>query len=117
MPRRHFRGKDKVFADRNLAGSGAYRFVRWAKDELTELEAKAGWWGGAPKVKTLVFRPIPEPAVRMAAVQAGEVDVAVNMPPHLSETIEKHPRLYVSKAPSVRPIISPVYIYSHGPWT
>ena len=111
MPPRHFRGKDKVFADRNPVGSGPYKFVRWVKDETIELEADPGWWGGAPKVKTLVFRPIPEHAVRVAALQAGEIDVAVNIPPHLIAVIEKHPRLYVSKAPSVRPIFIPLYTH------
>ncbi|MBI1964229.1 MAG: ABC transporter substrate-binding protein [Candidatus Rokubacteria bacterium] len=111
MPPKHFRGRDKVFADRNPVGSGPYRFVRWAKDEAIELEADPGWWGGAPKVKTLVFRPIPEHAVRVAALQAGEIDVAVNIPPHLIAVIEKHPRLYVSKAPSVRPIFIPLYTH------
>src|SRR6266540_713987 len=33
MPPGHFRGKDKVFADRNPVGSGPYKFVRWVKDE------------------------------------------------------------------------------------
>jgi peptide/nickel transport system substrate-binding protein len=111
MPPGHFRGKDKVFADRNPVGSGPYRFVRWVKDELIELEANPGWWGGTPNVKTLIFRPIPEAAVRVAALQAAEVDIAVNLPPHLIAIIDKHPRLYVSKAPSVRPIFIPIYTY------
>src|SRR5436190_593590 len=113
MPPGHFRGKDKVFADRNPVGSGPYKFVRWVKDEQIELEAHPGWWGGAPKIKTLVFRPIPEHAVRAAALQAGEIDVAVNIPPHLVQIIDKHPRLYVSKAPSVRTIFIPIYAYQY----
>jgi hypothetical protein len=31
-----------------------------------------------------VFKPIPDDAVRVAALQNGEVDVAVNIPPHSS---------------------------------
>ncbi|MEK7363566.1 MAG: ABC transporter substrate-binding protein, partial [candidate division NC10 bacterium] len=83
MAPKHFKGKDKVFADRNPVGTGPYKFVRWAKDEQIVLEANPQWWGGAPKVKTLIFRPIPEHAVRVAALQAGEVEIAVNIPPHL----------------------------------
>jgi peptide/nickel transport system substrate-binding protein len=98
MPPGHFRGKEKVFADRNPVGSGPYKFVRWVKDEQIELEANPSWWGGAPKIKTIVFRPIPEHAVRVAALQAGEIDIAVNIPPHLVQIIEKHPKLYTSKA-------------------
>ncbi|HEV8437397.1 MAG TPA: ABC transporter substrate-binding protein [Methylomirabilota bacterium] len=109
MAPKHFRGKDKVFADRNPVGTGPYKFGRWNKDEQIVLEANEHWWGGAPKVKTIVFRPIPEHAVRVAALQAGEVDIAVNIPPHLVPIIDKHPRLYVSKAPSVRTIFIPIY--------
>jgi peptide/nickel transport system substrate-binding protein len=108
---KHFKGKDKVFADRNPVGTGPYKFVRWSKDEQLVLEANDAWWGGAPKVKTIVFRPIPEHAVRVAALQAGEVDIAVNVPPHLVPLIDKHPRLYVSKAPSVRTIFVPIYTH------
>jgi peptide/nickel transport system substrate-binding protein len=115
MPPGHFRGKDKAFADKNPVGSGPYRFVRWAKDEHIELEANPSWWGGAPKIKTLVFRPIPEHAVRVAALQAGEVDVAVNIPPHLVPIIDKHPRLYISKAPSVRTLFIPIYVHQYDP--
>ena len=111
MPPGHFRGKDKVFADRNPVGSGPYKFVRWVKDEQIEMEANPAWWGGAPKIKTIVFRPIPEAPVRVAALQAGEVDIAVNIPPHLVPIMEKHQRLYVSKAPSVRTIFIPIYTY------
>ncbi|OLC13951.1 MAG: hypothetical protein AUH29_11270 [Candidatus Rokubacteria bacterium 13_1_40CM_69_27] len=111
MAPKHFKGKDKVFADRNPVGTGPYRFVRWVKDEQIVLEANEHWWGGAPKVKTLVFRPIPEHAVRVAALQSGEVDITVNVPPHLLTIIEKHPKLYVSKAPSVRTIFIPIYTY------
>ncbi|MCI0547471.1 MAG: ABC transporter substrate-binding protein, partial [Candidatus Rokubacteria bacterium] len=111
MAPRQFRGKDKTFADRSPVGTGPYRFVRWTRDEQLVLEANDRWWGGAPAVKTLVFRPIPEHAVRVAALQAGEVDIAVNIPPHLVPIIEGHPRLYVSKAPSVRTIFIPIYTY------
>ena len=115
MPPAHFKGKDKAFADRNPVGSGPYKFVRWIKDERIELEANASWWGGAPKIKTLIFRPIPEHAVRVAALQAGEIDIAVNVPPHLVPIIDKHPKLYVSKAPSVRTLFIPIYQSQYDP--
>jgi peptide/nickel transport system substrate-binding protein len=105
----HFRGKDKLFADRNPVGTGPYKFIRWDKDEQIVLEANEQWWRGAPKVKTLIFRPIPEHLVRVGALQAGEIDIAGNIPPHLVPIIARHPRLYVSKAPSVRAILLPIY--------
>jgi peptide/nickel transport system substrate-binding protein len=104
VPPKYFREKDAAFLAKNPVGSGPYKFVTWAKDEAITLEANASWWGGAPKVKTLVFRPIPEHATRVAALQAGEVDIVTNVPPHLVKQIESDPKLYVSRAPSVRVI-------------
>jgi peptide/nickel transport system substrate-binding protein len=98
--------KDKQPADisRQPIGTGPYKFVRWAKDEEIVLEANDGWWRGAPKIKTVVFRPIPDDAVRVAALQNGEVDVAVNIPPHLANPIANHPKLFLTTAPSIRTI-------------
>ena len=43
-------------------------------------------------------------AVRVAALQNGEVDVAVNIPPHLANVIDNHPKLFLSTAASTRTI-------------
>src|SRR5437660_3926978 len=104
LPPRHYRDKDSSQAGRAPVGSGPFRFVRWVRDERIELEANEQYWRGAPRVKTLVFRPIPDDAVRVAALQNGEVDVAVNIPPHLASPIANHPRLFLSTAPSIRTI-------------
>jgi peptide/nickel transport system substrate-binding protein len=111
VPPKYFKAHDMAHLAKNPVGSGPYKFVRWVKDERIVMEANEQWWGGAPKIKTLIFRPIPEHAVRVAALQAGEVDIAVNIPPHLVPIIEKHPRLYVTKAPSVRTIFIPIYTH------
>jgi len=44
------------------------------------LEANENYWRGAPKVKTIVVRPILEDAARIAALQAGEVDLIAPVP-------------------------------------
>jgi peptide/nickel transport system substrate-binding protein len=104
VPPKYYRDKDTVAVSRAPVGSGPYRFVRWVKDDRIELEANDQYWRGAPRVKTLVFRPIPDDAVRVAALQNGEIDVAVNIPPHMANIIANHPKIYLSTAPSVRTI-------------
>ncbi|HET8576044.1 MAG TPA: ABC transporter substrate-binding protein [Methylomirabilota bacterium] len=101
-PPKAYAGKDSAFISKNPIGTGPYKFVRWSKDEEIVLEANAQYWRGAPKIKTVVFKPIPDDAVRVAALQNGEIDVAVNIPPHLAAVIDKHPRLFLSTAPSIR---------------
>jgi peptide/nickel transport system substrate-binding protein len=110
-PPKEYAGKDTAAISRNPIGTGPYKFVRWAKDEEIVMEAFPGHWRGAPKIKTVVFKPIPDDAVRVAALQNGEIDVAVNIPPHLATIIEKHPKIFLSTAPSIRTI--QLMIYTH----
>ncbi len=101
-PPKAYAGKDSAFISKNPIGTGPYKFVRWSKDEEIVLEANDQYWRGAPRIKTVVFRPIPDDAVRVAALQNGEVDVAVNIPPHLANIIANHPKIFLSTAPSIR---------------
>ena len=106
------RDKDSAFISKNPIGTGPYKFVRWCKDEEIVLEANEQYWRGAPRIKTVVFRPIPDDAVRVAALQNGEVDVAVNIPPHLANIIANHPRLFLSTAPSRSARIQLMYVHA-----
>jgi len=101
-PPKAYAGKDSAFISKNPIGTGPYKFVRWSKDDEIVLEANEQYFRGAPRIKTVVFRPIPDDAVRVAALQNGEVDVAVNIPPHLAAIIAGHPRVFLSTAPSIR---------------
>jgi peptide/nickel transport system substrate-binding protein len=103
-PPKAYADKDTTFITRNPIGTGPYKFVRWSKDEEIVLEANPNYFKGAPKIKTVVFRPIPDDAVRVAALQNGEVDLAVNIPPHLAAIIDRHPKIALSTAPSIRTI-------------
>jgi peptide/nickel transport system substrate-binding protein len=104
LPPKYYRDKDMAYVAKNPVGSGPFKFVRWVKDDRIELEANPQYWRGAPRIEKLVFRPIPDDAVRVAALQNGEIDVAVNIPPHLATIIANHPKLFLSTAPSVRTI-------------
>ena len=104
LPPKYYQEKELAHVAKNPVGSGPFKFVRWVKDDRIELEANEQYWRGAPKVKHVVFRPIPDDAVRVAALQNGEIDVAVNIPPHLASVIANHPKLFLSTAPSVRTI-------------
>jgi peptide/nickel transport system substrate-binding protein len=110
-PPKEYAGKDTAYISKNPVGTGPYKFVRWSKDEEIVFDAFPGHWRGEPKIKTVIFRPIPDDAVRVAALQNGEIDVAVNIPPHLAAIIGNHPKLFLSTAPSIRTI--QLMIYTH----
>src|SRR3989449_945140 len=111
LPRKDSAGKETADLSRKPIGTGPYKLVRWSKDEEIVLEANTAYWRGAPNIKPVVFRPIPDDAVRVAALQNGEIDLAVNIPPHLGAIIDKHPKLFLSTAPSIRTI--QLMFYAH----
>lgn len=61
-------------------GTGPYRFVEWDRGNSITLEANPDWWGGELSFKTATFVFRPEPASRIAALQAGEVHFAERLP-------------------------------------
>jgi peptide/nickel transport system substrate-binding protein len=84
----------------NPVGTGPFKFVRWRKDDALVLEANEGYWRGAPRIKTLVFRPIPDESTRVAALSAGEVDIARGVPPSLVKQLADNPRTRIARVPS-----------------
>jgi len=60
-------------------GTGPYKFVEWVKGDHITMEANLDYWRGAPKIQTVIFRPIPESATRVAAIQTGEVDIVTRL--------------------------------------
>ncbi|MBG7610161.1 MAG: ABC transporter substrate-binding protein [Anaerolineae bacterium] len=60
-------------------GTGPFKFVEWEKGDHITMEANLDYWAGAPKIETLIFRPIPESATRVAAIQTGEVDIVTRL--------------------------------------
>jgi len=81
VPPKYIKEKgDAVFA-RSPVGTGPYRFVDWRKGEQLTLEANEQYWKGAPAIKTLVFRVIPEAATQIAELLSGGVDIIRAVPP------------------------------------
>lgn len=65
----------------NPVGTGPYKFVEWVKDERLVVEANPDYWNGAHKIGTVIIRPIPEIATRIAALEAGDVNIISDVPP------------------------------------
>lgn len=83
-------------------GSGPYRFVQWQKGVRIVFEANPTYWRGAPKIKRVVFRAMPEDATRVAALQSGEADLIMNVPPTFVGALKSMPGVQVRTARSLR---------------
>jgi peptide/nickel transport system substrate-binding protein len=62
-------------------GSGPFRFVEWQRGQHLVLQRNPSYWRKPPQFDRLVFRPFPEDATRVAALEAGELDIAYNITP------------------------------------
>lgn len=83
IPEKYFRSVGEEGFAKKPVGTGPFKFKSRAINEYIELEANEQHWATVPKVKTLIYRTIPEDAVRLAQLQTGEVDIATEMPPAL----------------------------------
>lgn len=68
-------------------GTGPYMLKEWKKDDHVTLVANPHYWGGKLAIQTVVFKPIPEAASRVAALQTGETDIITNVPPQNADQI------------------------------
>ena len=99
VPPKYTAEKGDAFISTHPVGTGPFKFVRWVKDGETVLEANESYWGGPPGIKTLIFRPIPEDSIRLAALMGGDVDIAKNVPIHLVSMIKDSNRAKVITTP------------------
>jgi peptide/nickel transport system substrate-binding protein len=88
----------------NPVGTGPYRVAEWVRDSHVRLERYDDYWRGPVELETAEFRPIPEAATRVAALQAGELDVATLIPTIDVPVIEANPDLSIRQVPSLRVI-------------
>ena len=66
---------------RNPSGTGAYRVVDWTANQRVVAEANPDYWGGAPALDAVIFRPITDANTRIAEMLSGGLDVMVEVPP------------------------------------
>lgn len=71
-------GKD---AGRNPVGTGPYVFQEWVEQDHITLKRNPNYWGpDAALLDEVVFRIVPDPAVRLTNLKAGELDYVVTIP-------------------------------------
>ena len=62
-------------------GTGPYQFVEWKRDSYIELTRWNDNPGPKPVIKNVVLRHVPEAAVRVAGLKAGEFQLIAAAPP------------------------------------
>ena len=81
----------------NSASFGPYSVTKYAPGQEVIYEANEQYYRGAPALKKIIFREMPTTANRVAALQAGAIDVAEYLSPRELAMVEKMPGVTVHK--------------------
>ncbi len=65
--------------NQNPIGAGPYKFVSWTRGDQLEFEAFEEYYLGAPAIKHITWKIIPEGSSRTIALEAGEVDMVIDV--------------------------------------
>lgn len=110
VPRRYIQTVgDRAFAERPV-GAGPFKYIAGRVDSQIVLERHEQYYGGAPDIppvgpaplRGVVFRMMPEPATRVAALKAGEVHIIEDLPVDLIAEIDRDPRTEVKATQGTR---------------
>jgi peptide/nickel transport system substrate-binding protein len=80
-------------------GAGPYKLADYQRGSRIVLEAHDKYWGGVPAIKSVTFQVLPESSTRVAAIESGRVDIAVQLPFREAVRLQGKPDLTVSLFP------------------
>ncbi len=88
----------------NPIGTGPYVMERWNRGDSIRLSVNEDYWGSTPQIPNLVFNFIPEESARIVALETGEADAIMAVPPQDVARLEADPNIDVVFQTSVRTI-------------
>lgn len=77
--KKHATGDDpwaQEWLSKNPAGFGPYRVESWTPGQEMVLVAREDYYRGQPAITQVIMREIPSSANRVAAIRAGDIDIA-----------------------------------------
>jgi peptide/nickel transport system substrate-binding protein len=81
-------------------GTGPFRFVSWARADRLVMAGNTTWWGGHPAWDSVTIRYIKNPASRLAALLAGDVDLIDQVSVQDIARVQADARFTVASGPS-----------------
>ena len=72
----------------NPVVTGMFKVAGREEGVSITLDANPNYWGTKPGVDQVVFRPFPEDATRVAALENGEIDIAYTLPPDDAQRLQ-----------------------------
>ncbi len=82
-------------------GTGPFEFVEWVPKDRVVVKRFDAYWGTKPMLDKITFKPVPEPASRVAMLEAGDADMAAPIPIQDVERLKGNGKLQVMMVDSL----------------
>jgi peptide/nickel transport system substrate-binding protein len=79
VPHSYYSSHDTAYVNAHPLGSGPYKLVEWIPGDHVTLAANPDYFAGAPAIKEVVFKVIPDVSTRLNALATGDVDLALEL--------------------------------------
>lgn len=86
----------KNWIAQNAGGFGPYYVDKWQPGQEVAFKAHEGYWRGAPTIKQVIVREVPNSANRLALAQTGAVDIAQWLLPQELVQLQGNPNVKVN---------------------
>jgi len=86
----------------NPVGTGPYILDEWVRDDHLTQKANPGYWGGAPTIGTINWKPMPQPTSRLANLLSGQVDLIRSVNPRSVKRVNDNQGTSVKTVRSAR---------------
>ncbi len=96
VPPEAYKGKAVGETGRNPIGTGPFKLGEWVSGDHITLVANESYWAGAPAVKAVRFRFLPEMSTRLAELETGGVHIITNITPDKIDAVGKMKNVRVS---------------------
>ncbi len=63
-------------------GTGPFQFVEWRREDSLTLDRFEDYWRAKPQIDKIIFLHMPEGSVRVAALEAGQVQISAGLAPN-----------------------------------
>jgi peptide/nickel transport system substrate-binding protein len=86
-------------------GTGPFQFMDYVQDQRLVVERNDDYWGDPAKLEKVTFRFIPEANARRLALQAGDIDVMLDVPLDAVSSLESSGFVVDKPAPGVHEVM------------
>jgi peptide/nickel transport system substrate-binding protein len=88
-----------TYGTQHPTGTGPFKFESWTRGDRLVMVRNDDYWGEKANIERLIFRPIPDNAARLQALQSGEIQGYDLVEPQDIATIEGDENLQILDRP------------------